>query len=83
MKKLEIPKVIWEDKKIPKETKYVYAYIYVKGYDKEITDINVGELQRIIKINNKGLRKSLERLERLKYLIYKEYANGMYTITLN
>ncbi len=83
MKKLEIPKVIWEDKKIPKETKYVYAYIYAKGYDKEITDINVGELQRIIKINNKGLRKSLERLERLKYLIYKEYANGMYTITLN
>lgn len=83
MKKLEIPKVIWEDKKIPKETKYVYAYIYVKGYDKEITDINVGELQRIIKINNKGLRKSLERLEKLKYLIYKEYANGMYTITLN
>ena len=80
MKKLEIPKVIWDDKKIPKETKYVYAYIYAKGYNKEI---NVGELQRIIKINNKGLRKSLERLERLKYLIYKEYANGMYTITLN
>ena len=83
MKKLEIPKVIWEDKKTPKETQYVYAYIYAKGYDKEITDINVGELQRIIKINNKGLRKSLERLEKLKYLIYKEYANGMYTITLN
>ena len=60
MKKLEIPKVIWEDKKIPKETKYVYAYIYAKGYDKEITDINVGGLQRIIKINNKFKEKSWE-----------------------
>ena len=35
------------------------------------------------KIKNKGLKKSLEILEELKYLVYQEYDTGMYTITLN
>lgn len=81
--KFQIPTEIWKDKRIPKETKYVYSYIYQKGFDRIITDINVGEIQQTIKIRNKGLKKSLDILERLKYLVYQEYSTGHYTITLN
>ncbi len=82
--KFQIPQEIWEDKRIPKETKYVYSYIYTKGFERSFTDINIGEIQQIIKIKNKGLKKSLEILEQLKYLkYYQEYSNGMYTIALN
>ena len=83
IKHLEVSQDIWKDKKIPKETKLIYSYIYSKGFDRIITDINVGEIQRVVNIKNKGLRKSLRILEQLKYLIYKEYSNGMYTIKLN
>ena len=82
-RQLEIPQDIWKDKRIPKETKLIYSYIYSKGFDKLLTDINVGEIQRVVNIKNVGLRKSLKILEELKYLIYKEYSNGMYVITLN
>jgi len=80
---LEVADSIWKDKRIPKETKLIYSYIYSKGMMRIITDINVGEIQRVVSITNVGLRKSLEILEQLKYLIYKEYSNGMYTIKLN
>lgn len=80
---LEVADSIWKDKRIPKETKLIYSYIYTKGFERLLTDINVGEIQRVVNITNVGLRKSLELLEQLKYLIYKEYSNGMYTITLN
>jgi len=78
----EIPDEIWKDKRIRPEGKLVYAYIYTKGYNRIITDLNVGELQQVVKINNIGLKKNLERLEQLKLLIYKEYDTGMYTINL-
>ena len=74
---------IWKDKRIPKETKLIYSYIYAKGLDKIIIDINVGEIQKVINIKNKRLRKNLKILEELKYLIYKEYDVGMYTISIN
>lgn len=80
---LEVADSIWKDKRIPKETKLIYSYIYTKGFERLLTNINVGEIQRVVNITNIGLRKSLEILEELKYLIYKEYSNGMYTITLN
>ena len=80
---LEVAESIWKDKRIPKETKLIYSYIYTKGFERIITDINIGEIQRVVNITNIGLRKSLQILEKLKYLIYKEYSNGMYTITLN
>ena len=54
-----------------------------EGFERIITDINIGEIQKVVNIKNIGLRKSLELLEQLKYLIYKEYSNGMYTIKLN
>lgn len=80
---LEVADSIWKDKRIPKETKLIYSYIYTKGFERIITDINIGEIQKVVNIKNKGLGKSLELLEQLKYLIYKEYSNGMYTIKLN
>lgn len=83
IKHLEVPQEIWKDKRIPKETKLIYSYIYTKGFERIITDINIGEIQKVVNIKNKGLRKSLELLEQLKYLIYKEYSNGMYIIKLN
>ena len=84
LNKFKIPQEIWKDKRIPKETKYIYSYIYTKGFDRIITDINIGEIQQTIKIKNKGLKRSLEILKQLKYLKYfQEYSNGMYTITLN
>ena len=81
--KFQIPKTIWKDKSIPKGAKYIYSYIYAKGNERIITDINIGEIQQIIKIKNEGLRKNLELLEKLKYLVFQEYDTGMYTITLN
>lgn len=83
IRKFQIPTRIWKDKRIPKEAKYIYSYIYSKGFDRIITDINIGEIQQTIKIKNKGFKKSLDILEQLKYLVYQEYAKGMYTITLN
>ena len=83
IRKFQIPQKIWKDKRIPKETKYIYSYIYQKGFGRIITDINIGEIQQTIKIKNKGLKKSLDILEQLKYLVYQEYSTGMYTITLN
>lgn len=80
---LEVAESIWKDKRIPKETKLIYSYIYTKGMMRIITDINIGEIQRVVNITNIGLKKSLQILEELKYLIYKEYSNGMYTIKLN
>lgn len=74
---------IWKDRNVPKEAKYIYSYIYTKGMMRLITDINIGEIQQVINIKNKGLRKNLETLAKLNYLIYQEYTNGMYTITLN
>ena len=75
-RQLEIPDKLWKDKRLPQETKYIYSYIYCKGFD-------VGEIQQVVKIRNEGLRKSLQLLEELNYLIFKEYQNGMYTVKLN
>ena len=75
---LEVAESIWKDKRIPKETKLIYSYIYTKGFERIITDINIGEIQRVVNITNIGLRKSLQILEELKYLIYKEYDKGLY-----
>ena len=78
----DLPTNILKYKRIKPEGKLIYSYIYYKGQDIIITDLNVGELQQVVKIKNKGLKRNLERLEQLKYLIYKEYDTGMYTINL-
>ena len=83
IKQLEVPQEVWEDKRIPYETKYVYGFILSKGFDKTITHLDVGELQQTFKIKNKGLKRSLDILEHLNYLIYKDLSHGRYPITLN
>ena len=80
--KFQIPDDIWKNKSIPVEAKYIYSYIYAKGSEQKITDINIGEIQQTLKIKNEGLRNNLQILEKLKYLIFKEYDTGMYTIHL-
>ncbi len=77
-----IPEQIWKNKYLKPEGKLIYSYIYAKGFDKIVINLNVGELQQVVSITNKGLRKNLERLKQLKYLIFKEYDTGMYTIHL-
>ena len=81
--KFRIPDNIYKDKRINFEGKMIYAYIYSKGYGRLLIDINIGELQQISRIKNKGLRNQLKTLEKCKYLMYKEYDTGMYTITVN
>ncbi len=83
IKQLEVPRKVWEDKRIPYETKYIFAFILAKAFDRNITHLDVGELQQTIRIKNKGLKKSLEILEKLNYLIYKDHNYGRYTITLS
>ena len=55
IKKFQVPIDIWNDKNIPMEAKYIYSYIYSKSYKKYLVDINIGEIQQVIKIKNKGL----------------------------
>lgn len=45
---IEIKDDICKDKRIPKETKLIYSYIYTKGFERIITDINAGEIQRVL-----------------------------------
>lgn len=83
IKHLEILDKIKKDKRVKFEGKIIYSYIYTKGFDKIIVDLNVGELQPYLKIKNKGLKNNLQTLERYKYLIYDEYDTGMYSINLS
>lgn len=78
----KIPLKIWKDKRIKPEMKLVYSYLYSKGFDKYIVDLNIGELQQVVSINNVGLKKALQRLATCKYLLYNEYDKGMYSIKL-
>lgn len=79
---LEAPKRLWNDKRIKPEGKLIYSYIYSKGQDRIITNLNVGELQQVVRISNQGLKKNLKKLEDYKYLLFKEYSNCMYTINI-
>lgn len=81
-KRLEVPPRLWKDKNINPEGKKIFAYIYSKGYDKNLLHLNVGEIQQELSITNVGLKKHLGILEKYKYLIYNEYSKGMYMIHL-
>lgn len=79
----EIPEKLWNDSRIKFEGKMIFGYILAKGYDRFVIDLNVGEIQQVVPITNVSLLKNLEKLERYKYLSFKEYSKGMYAITLN
>lgn len=69
---------IWKDKNIKPKAKEIFAYLYVEGFERSITHLNVGDIQQTVRIKNKGLRNVLEQLQRYGYLKYIEYHNGMY-----
>lgn len=69
---------IWEDKNINSKAKEIFAYLYVEGFEKNISHLNVGDIQQTVRIKNKGLRKILEQLQNNNYLRFKEYHTGMY-----
>ncbi len=70
---------IWKDKHIRPEAKEIYCYLYVEGFDKEITNINIGRVQTEYKsIRNLAFRKNLQLLEKYNYIKFTEYANGLY-----
>ena len=70
---------IWKDKNIKPETKEIYFYLYVEGFDRDITNINIGRVQTEFKsIKNLAFRKNLQQLEKYKYIKFTEYANGLY-----
>ena len=73
---------VWNDKKIKPEAKEIFAYLYANGFNKIVAHLNVGALQQLTKIKNKGLRKILELLQDNNYIRFKEYHNGMYEYSI-
>lgn len=70
---------IWEDKNIKPEAKEIYAYLFTEGFEKIICHISIGRIQNELKsITNIAFRKNLRILEKYKYLVFKEYGNGLY-----
>lgn len=41
---------IWKDKKIKPETKEIFAYLYSEGFDKIICNINIGRVQKKLRV---------------------------------
>ena len=70
---------IWKDRNIKPEAKEIYCYLYVEGFDRDISHISIGRVQKDFKsIKNLAFRKNLQLLERFKYINFTEYANGLY-----
>lgn len=69
---------IWKDKNIKPEGKEIYAYLYAEAFDKVVAHINIGDIQNKIHITNVGFKNNLKILEKFKYLVFKEYDNGLY-----
>ena len=83
IRNIKILDKIKKDKRIKFEGKIIYSYLYTKGFNRLIVDLNVGELQPYLKIKNKRLKNNLQIFESCKYLIYDEYDTGMYSINLS
>lgn len=69
---------IWKGKNIKPEGKKIYAYLYSEAFDKLVAHINIGDIQNKIHITNVGFKNNLKILEKFKYLVFKEYDNGLY-----
>ena len=70
---------IWRDKNIKPEAIEIYAYLFAEGFERTISHISIGRIQREQKsITNIGFRNNLKILEKNKYLVYKEYDTGLY-----
>ena len=70
---------IWKDKNIKPEAKDIYCYLYVVGFDRDISHISIGRVQKDFKsIKNLAFRKNLQFLKKYNYINFTEYANGLY-----
>lgn len=74
---------IWKDKCIKPEAKEIYSYLYSEGFNKTISNINIGRVQKEIKsIKNIAFRKNLQQLEKYNYIKFREYDKGLYEYTI-
>ena len=74
---------IWKDRNIKSEAKEIFAYLYSEGFDKTLSNINIGRVQKEIKsIRNIAFRKNLQQLEQYNYIKFREYDNGLYEYTI-
>ncbi len=74
---------IWKDRNIKSETKEIFAYLYSEGFDKTISNINIGRVQKEVKsIRNIAFRKNLQQLEKYNYIKFREYDKGLYEYTI-
>ena len=65
---------ILKDKNIKPETKEIYCYLYIEGFDRNITNINIGRVQTEFRsIRNLAFRKNLQQLEKYNYIKFTEY----------
>jgi len=70
-----------KDKNIKPEAKEIYDYLFAEGFERTISHISIGRIQRELKsITNIGFRNNLKILEKYKYLVYKEYDTGLYQV---
>ena len=83
-KQLDISKHrIWKDRNINPEAKEIFAELYAEGFDRTITCINIGRVQKQIKsIKNVAFRKNLQLLEKYNYIKFTEYDKGLYEYTI-
>lgn len=74
---------IWKDRNIKPEAKEIFAYLYTEAFDKTMTNINIGRVQKQIKsIKNVAFRKNLQLLEKYNYIKFREYDKGLYEYTI-
>lgn len=74
---------VWLDKKIKPEAKEIFAYLYSEAFERTITNISIGRVQREVKsIKNITFRKNLQILEKYNYIKFREYDTGLYEYTI-
>ena len=72
--------MIWKDKNIKPETKEIFVYLYSEGFDKTISNINIGRVKKEVK-SIKNI-KNLKQLEKYNYIKFREYDTGLYEYTI-
>lgn len=79
-RKFKVNDKFFEENHIDKECKFIYSFLYSKGFEKTVFHFNIGEIQQEYPITNVGFRKNLKILEQFKLLVYNEYKGGRYEI---
>ena len=65
------------------EAKEIFAYLYSEAFERTITHISIGRVQREVKsIKNIAFKKNLQILEKYNYIKFREYDTGLYEYTI-